>query len=546
MIEEKDVLIRVRDGLRMAARIYRPDGHGPFPTLFATSPYRYDNNELPAQPMFLWRETGPIEWYVEQGYAYVHADVRGTGRSEGDFEFLGQREQHDLYDIIEWIASQPWSNGKVGGIGQSYYAMSQWFMGVQNPPHLACIAPYDGLNDPYRFMGYPGGIEGGFLAYWINSSVRVPNLYPANGDNPRYVTPDVFLEVERHPLYDEFWKERAAFEQLEKIKVPVFSIGVWAKLDLHLAGNVRGYQLARGPKKLAISGTPTPFSSQSDFAGVEFHRRYLLPFYEKYLKGLKTTYDERPNVEFLVRNTGKVRAFESWPPSGTRPARFYLNNTRTGSVTSLNDGGLGAMPPGMNGGSTSYTYPQPSWVMGVVPVGPAGPDPARGVLTFTTEPLENDLEIAGNAKLILYASSTRTDTDFIVKVSEQFAQNQEEHAHGIQPRYFIVTKGWLRASHMERDIKRSTEEVPYYTHERVTPLNPGSIYKFEIPLQPIAYLFHKGSRIRVEICNGDSPVTDSLFFHFYRPDKIGADTIYHDADHPSAIILPALGPDKSE
>jgi putative CocE/NonD family hydrolase len=264
------------------------------------------------------------------------------------------------------------------------------------------------------------------------------------------------------------------------------------------------------------------------------------------LKGLKTTYDERPNVEFLVRNTGKVRAFESWPPSGTRPARFYLNNTRTGSVTSLNDGGLGAMPPGMNGGSTSYTYPQPSWVMGVVPLGPAGPDPARGVLTFTTEPLENDLEIAGNAKLILYASSTRTDTDFIVKVSEQFAQNQEKHAHGIQPRYFIVTKGWLRASHMDRDIKRSTEEVPYYTHERVTPLNPGSIYKFEIPLQPIAYLFHKGSRIRVEICNGDSPVTDSLFFHFYRPDKIGADTIYHDADHPSAIILPALGPDKSE
>jgi putative CocE/NonD family hydrolase len=123
MMEEKDVLIRVRDGLRMAARIYRPDGAGPFPTLFATSPYRYDNNTLPAQPMFLWRETGPIEWYVDQGYAYLHADVRGTGRSEGEFEFLGRREQHDLYDVIEWIGSQPWSNGKVGGIGQSYYAM---------------------------------------------------------------------------------------------------------------------------------------------------------------------------------------------------------------------------------------------------------------------------------------------------------------------------------------------------------------------------------------------------------------------------------------
>jgi hypothetical protein len=534
------VLIRVRDGIHIATRIYRPDGPGPFPTLFAASPYRYDNNTLPAQPMFLWRETGPIEWYVENGYAYVHADVRGTGRSEGEFEFLGHREQYDLYDVIEWIGSRPWSNGKVGGIGQSYYAMSQWFMGIQNPSHLACIAPYDGLNDPYRFMGYPGGIEGAFLGYWMNASVRVPNLYPANGENPRHVVPDLFLEVQKHPLYDEFWEERAAFEQLDKIKVPLFSIGVWAKMDLHLEGNIRGYQQASGPKKLAISGTPTPLTSQSDFATVEFHSKYLLPFYDKYLKGLKTIYDERPAVEYEVRNARKVRAFESWPPPSAKLRHFYLAKGHTETVTSLNDGALRTTPADYSGGSTSYAYPHPSWVLGVVPIGPAGPDPVRGVLTFTTHPLENDLEIAGNAKLILFASSTRNDTDFIVKISEQFEQNPEERARGVQPRSFIVTKGWLRASHMERDLKHSTEEVPYYTHERVTPLNPGSIYKFEIPLQPIAYLFRKGSRIRAEVCNGDSPVTDSLFFHFYRPDKIGADTIFHDADHPSELVLPVL------
>jgi uncharacterized protein len=154
--------------------------------------------------------------------------------------------------------------------------------------------------------------------------------------------------------------------------------------------------------------------------------------------------------------------------------------------------------------------------------------------------LERDIEIAGTGKLLLYASSTRSDTDFIVKLSEQFEQSMEERARAVQPRYFIVTKGWLRASHVERDLGRSTEEIPYYTHEHVTPLNPGSIYKFEIPLQPIAYLFRKGSRIRVELCNGDSPITDSLFFHFYRPDKIGTDTIYHNAEHPSELILPVL------
>jgi hypothetical protein len=273
---------------------------------------------------------------------------------------------------------------------------------------------------------------------------------------------------------------------------------------------------------------------------VEFHQKYLLPFYDKYMKGLKTSYDERPNVEYPVRNTGKVRTFETWPPPGTKSAHFYLAKGPTGSVTSLNDGGLGTEQPERGGGSTSYTYPHPSWVMGVVPLGPAGPDAARGVLTFTTQPLDHDIEVAGTAKLILYAASTQSDTDFIVKISEQFQQSQEERARGVQPRSFIITKGWLRASHMDRDPKRNTEEIPYYTHARTTPLKPGSVYKFEIPFQPIAYLFRKGNRIRVEVCNGDSPITDSLFFHFYRPDKIGTDTICHDTEHPSELILPVL------
>jgi len=101
------------------------------------------------------------------------------------------------------------------------------------------------------------------------------------------------------------------------------------------------------------------------------------------------------------------------------------------------------------------------------------------------------------------------------------------------------------ASHAERDPRHDTEDVPYYTHARATPLTPGAIYKFEIPLQPMAYRFRKGNRIRLEICNGDSPVTDSLFFHFYRPDKIGTDTIYHGAAHPSQLILPVLDADWS-
>jgi putative CocE/NonD family hydrolase len=540
MIDTKDVLVTVRDGVKLGVRIYRPEGGGKFPALFAASPYRYDNNELPAQPSFLWRETGPIDWYVGQGYAYVHADVRGTGISEGEFRFLDRKEQTDLYDVIEWIAAQSWCNGKVGGIGQSYYAMLQWFMGIQNPPHLACLGLYDGLNDPYRYMGYPGGIEGNFLPYWFNSSVRVANFYPANGNRPRQMTYDMLLDVQRHPFYDDYWKERSAIERLDQITVPVFSIGVFAKQDLHLDGNIRGWQRIKGPKKLAITGTATAFSSAVDFADVEFHKKYLLPFYGVYLKGEKTGFDARPAVEYALKGGAGTRSFDTWPPPGIRPQSFYLSAGPSGSVSSLNDGALIPEAPSAGAGATSYFYPNPKWVLGVACMGPAGPDPLRAVLTFASAPLAADLEIAGNGKLVVFASSTRNDMDFLIKVSEQFPQAPEERAKGLQPRSVIVTKGWLRASHSERDPARSTELAPYYTHARSEKLAPGKIYRIEIPLEPIAHIFRKGSRIRLDLACGDSPVTDGLFSHLYRPDKIGADTLYHDAAHPSQLILPVL------
>jgi putative CocE/NonD family hydrolase len=111
--------IRAKDGVELAAAVYLPEGAGQFPTLFAASPYRFDNNMAPAMPIFLWRETGPIDYYLKHGYAFVHLDVRGTGRSGGEYRYMCEAEQRDLYDVIVWITQQAWSNGKVGGIGQS-------------------------------------------------------------------------------------------------------------------------------------------------------------------------------------------------------------------------------------------------------------------------------------------------------------------------------------------------------------------------------------------------------------------------------------------
>jgi putative CocE/NonD family hydrolase len=545
MIDDKDVRVTVRDGVRIGLRIYRPDGPGPFPALFAPAPYRYDNDGLPAYPMFLWRETGPIEWYTQHGYAYVRMDVRGTGFSEGIYGLLGRDEQNDLYDVIEWIGQQPWCSGKIGGVGQSYFCMSQWWMGIVRPPHLACLGVYDGLNDLYRHFAYPGGIEGNFLPYWFAQSVRMPNKYPNNGDHPRDVEADLLLEFQRHPLYDDYWRERCAAYRLDEIEVPIYSVGVFAKMDLHLLGNINGFRKTCGPRKLAITATPTAFSSATDFAQPAFHERYFLPFYERYLKGIENGFEQRPDVEYTVKNTGVTRTFAAWPPPNVRSDSFYLAPGPSTTVSSLNDGTLAAAPSAASA-HTEFVYPQASWTFGVVAVGPAGPDPVRAVLTYTSEPLATDLEIAGSAKVIVHISTTRTDTDVVVKLSEQVAQSSEERASGAQPRSTIVSKGYLRASHsFERDPLLDSDEIAFYTHARELPLTPGAIVELEIPLHPMAYRFAAGNRLRLELANGDSPVTDGLFGHAYRPDKVGIDTYYHDAARPSRLILPVLVEPKS-
>src|SRR5262249_11650496 len=161
------------------------------------------------------------------------------------------------------------------------------------------------------------------------------------------------------------------------------------------------------------------FVANREFASAEIHARVLLPFYDHYLKGKKTDWSERPAVEYFVRGADAVRTADTWPPAGVRYVTWHLGGERTGRVTSLNAGSLTREQAGGEG-KISYSYPNPGWMLGVVGFGPNNaPDPARRVLTFTTAPLERDLEIAGPIRLVLHASSTRNDMDFFVKLSEQ-------------------------------------------------------------------------------------------------------------------------------
>jgi putative CocE/NonD family hydrolase len=537
----KIVSIKMSDGTTIAAAVYLPALPGKYPALLAASPYRFDNNGLPAIPMFLWRETGPIGWYLKQGYAYVHMDVRGTGRSTGQYRFMDKREQHDLYEVIEWIAKQPWSTGKVGGVGQSYYAMMQWFMAIENPPHLACIAPYDGFVDAYHQSAYQGGIPSGFLADWWNDDVRMINEAPFAGQS-RTVPWDFSYEARRHTTYDAFWQERSALERLADIKVPVYSIGLWSKVDLHLNGNIVGFQRAGGAKKLLLFGSANLYAAVEDYSSPAFHEKYLLPFYDWCLKGKETSYGAEPTVRYYMNGEDQFRSSDTWPPANIATRSFYLAKGPSGSVTSLNDGSLDVKPPAAEGGQTVFDYPNDGWRIGVVGFGPEGrPDPVRRVLTFTSAPLEEDLAIAGPIKLVLYASSTQRDTNFIVKVSEQMPQSDEDRQKGVQPRSRVISKGWLRASLRAIDPRYSRDNAPWYRDASAEPLKPGEVYKFEIAVMPAANLFKKGDRIRVELANGDSPITDIVFAHDYEPNQVGRDTIYHNAQYPSQIVMPVLG-----
>jgi uncharacterized protein len=533
--------VRMRDGVRISLCVYRPDAAGRFPALFAASPYQYEMDDVPAYPLFLWRETGPIEWYVGHGYAYVHADVRGAGRSEGEFEFMGRNEQQDYVELIDWIVKQPWCNARVGGIGQSYYAMAQWLMATYNPSGLACIAPYDGLVDQYRGSNYHGGIYCSYRSVWY-TSLRADNQHrPAGAHGRPPMKFDLVGAIIEHPLDDEFWRERSPYWRLDKIKCPVLSIGHWGKMGLHLRGNILGYEQVKAPKKLVVTGARNTFEAHRMFDQIEFHERELLPFYDLHLKGKNNGFMDTEPVKLYVRGANIWRAELEWPPQRATPLAYYLRKGPSGSVTSLNDGGLSTDKPGPNEAPTSYTYPDWEWVNGVAVIGPDGRvDPPRRALTFTSAPLAADLEVTGPIVLKLYASSTAIDTQFIIKLTDQHPQDPELRRRGEQPAYTPVSKGWLKASHREKDPARSTPQRPFYTHLNPLPLKPGEIYEFDIEVLPIAYVFKKDHRIRLELANGDSPATDGVFSHPYHPSLMGTDTIHHDGAHASHLILPAI------
>jgi uncharacterized protein len=539
---DRDVRIHMRDGVELWADVYRPDDEPGerYPVLLAISPYQKDLAGLPSLPTYPTRETGPIEWYVQRGYVYVLVDVRGTGKSGGTWDVLGPSQQQDLYDVVEWAAEQPWATGKVGMIGQSYYSMVQWLAAIQRPPHLTCIAPYDGNVDPYRDLVFHGGIpSSGFMTIWSFQVRGMHALGPRGADGLANLA-DVDRELLEHLTDDDYWRARAAYWRLDQIDVPVFSIANWGKNSLHLRGNILGYESVSAPKLLYVEEGAQPAQlnvakALLDYESTEFHERLLLPWYDHWLKGEDTGVMDEPPVRLHVSGVDEEQAFESWPPPDVRYVPYYLSATPSGAVSSLNDGSLTTEAPGR--GSTSYSYPQAEWHVGTTMVTPQGiPNQVARILTFTSASLDADLRVIGPVKLVLYASSDQIDTDFLVRLTDQLPDGAP-HPPGGAPAGHVLARGWLMASHRELDPDRSTDVRPFHTHTNPQALEPGTVYRFDIEVWPVGHVFKRGHRIRLELANGDSPITEGVFHHFYGL-KQGTDTIHHDATSPSHLLMP--------
>ena len=535
---EKDVYVKMRDGVRVAIDVYRPDAPGKFPALYASSPYQKNLIYLPQLPQLHMRETNDIDWFVQRGYVYVHADIRGCGVSEGMWRFHSKEEQNDHYDLIEWMAQQPWCNSRVGMFGESYYAWTQWSAAATQPPHLVTIVPYDAGADMYRDVVYHCGIPTmGFLTAW-HFDLRANHLWALSKHQPDTMRWDLQYECLEHPTYDDFWEERNP--DFKKIKCSVFSIGIWHKVGIHLRGNTRGYEEVETPKKLMLC--------HGDFEGDEmaiFNSRELrlemLRWYDHWLKDNDTGIMNEPPVNLFIRGDNRYRVENEWPLQRTQYTKFYLNPGPIEAARSLNNGGLSQKEPTVKESSFQYEYPNPDWTqfsgLGTGLLDKGIPNPTAKILTFTSDPMEEDLEVTGAIILMLYASSTEKDAEFCVRLVDQ-VPDSEQHPDILPPMGRILTRGWLKASHREKDEKLSRSYRPYYTHKHPTPIEPNKVYKYEIEIWPTTNVFKKGHRIRLDLACTDSNAFD-FGGHVYGI-KVGKDTIYHDKDHPSHLILPVI------
>lgn len=518
---ERDVPVPMRDGIQLMSNVFRPAKPGRYPVVLCLQPYGKDG--FPADVHYAripntglirvsewasWENPDPVYW-VPNGYVVISCDCRATNNSEGDhFDHFSKQMGEDFYDLVEWAAAQEWSNGKVGGNGASYLATTQWLGAAENPPHLKAIIPWEGFNDPYREHAFHGGIPdtGFFRNLWTR------RMDPETGFVRKGATHDNIVSAQTdRPLMDKFW--RARHVDLSKITTPAYIVAGWATGGLHTRGTIEGFkQISSKEKWLEIHGRKEWeyfYCRQS----LERQKR----FYDYYLKGEQSGWDETPRVRFEVRDRsyeGRVRAADGFPVPDTDYRTLYLGENGSLSAEAAAEGRVSYDALG-NDGVT---------------------DRAAFSCTF-----EKAADIVGHIKVRLWVSCDAAD-DMDLHVSIR-----KFDRHGLEVTFpdfqhyekGVVASGWLRVSHRELDEARTKPWQPWLKHERLLKLTPGEIVPVDIEIWPSGTGWKAGETLQLVVLGHD--IIDYPPRHAHKETvNTGRHIMHFGGGYDAHVLLPVL------
>jgi predicted acyl esterase len=538
MVVARDVPIPMDDGIVLRADVFRPPGPGPFPVIMSLGPY---GKSMPFQSEWFasrwerlasdhpeitegsscahmnWETVDPERW-IPHGYAVIRVDARGAGRSPGLLDLLSPREIRDFYLAIEWAGGLPWSNGRVGLCGISYYAINQWLVAALRPPHLAAILPWEGASDHYRDMSHHGGISSnGFFERWYPRQVlpmqhglgtagaRSPWVSDGLAAGPdtladtqlRALRTDYLGDLRSHGLDDDWHAERSA--DLSLVEVPLLSAANWGGLGLHSRGNFEGFARAGSAARWLEVHTGRHEELFYTGYGVELQRR----FFDRFLKGADNGWDDVPAVMLAIRHadgTIRHRGEKSWPLARTEWTHWYLDAASAPL--------LAAGPPRA---AASAAF-----------------DGRGDGVTFTSAPLTAPLELTGPLAADLQVSTDSDDADLFLTLRAFGPDGREVTFRGANDPRAPLSQGWLRLSHRATDPARSLPWRPWHPHTSAEPARPGHSYHAAVELWPTCVVLSAGCRLALSVAGRD----------FARPDGVdgfhGSGPFAHDdpADRP--------------
>jgi uncharacterized protein len=477
MIMEKDVAVKMRDGVVLYVNVFRPLQAAPCPVVMSADVYgkdsigqetheRFATHGSVKTSLFTPFESPDPGYWVPHGYVIVKVALRGSSNSGGNLHPMSSMEANDYCELIEWAAVQPWSNGNVGLNGVSYLCMTQWPVAALNPPHLKAIIPWEGVSDMYRDWSFHGGIpETAFNGYWYrNQNTRW---------GARHCVENLPEEIAKHPLIDEYWRDK--MPRLADIRVPMYVCASWSTQGLHTRGTLEGYKQASSTHKwLEIHGRKE-WEIYYSREALERQRRFL----DYFLKGVENDWMDTPKVRLEVRERfydGVVRLEHEWPLARTRYAPLYLD---AAGMT------LNAAAPA-----------EPSKATYRADAAPGDGRDAVFRITF-----DRDTELTGYMKLKLWVQADGSDDmDLFIGIKKFDRRGEEVHFPDLNHiEHGQVASGWLRVSHRELDEQRSTPWQPWLRHARLLQLEPGDIVPVDVEILPSGTLFRAGETLALVV-----------------------------------------------